>query len=170
MAELAAAQSRTEAQLGALTVVVQTLVVQAERTNARLDATLGWTFELRFRDRLTSFLGRMMRRGRLLRNDEVLDAIESAIDAGEADEVLRADAIAKGIIDGAASHVVVEVSATCAADDVDRAERRAGILRKAGLVAVPLVACEAISREMVAYARSRQVRVWCNGTMLDEAA
>lgn len=105
-----------------------------------------------------------MRRGKLLRNDEVLDALEHAVEADEA------DAIAAGIIDGVASHVVVEASATCAADDVDRAERRAGILRIAGLVAVPLVACEAISRELLAYARSRQVRVWCKGTILDAAA
>ena len=48
--------------------------------------------------------------------------------------------------------------------------QRAAILRKAGLVALPLVACEVISPELLAYARSRQVRVWCNGTMLDAAA
>ena len=119
---------------------------------------------MQFRDRLTSYLGRLMRRGKLLRNVEVLDALEHAVEADEA------DAIAAGIIDGVASHVVVEASATCAADDVDRAERRAGILRKAGLVAVPLVACEVISRELLAYARSRQVRVWCKGTILDAAA
>lgn len=37
-------------------------------------------------------------------------------------------------------------------------------------MAVPLVACEVVARELVAYARSRQVRVWCNGTMIDAAA
>ena len=105
-----------------------------------------------------------------MRNDEVLDAIEQAIDDREADEVLRADAIASGVIDGVASHVVVEVSATCDTDDITRAERRAGILRKAGLLAVPLVACEYISPESLAFARSKQVRVWCNGTILDAAA
>jgi chromosome segregation ATPase len=170
VAQLTKAQERTEAQVATLAAVVQSLGIEVRRQGNRLDSVLGWTFEMRFRDRLTSYLGRLMRRGKLLRNDEVLDAIERAIDADEADEVLRADAIAAGIIDGVASHVAVEVSATCAADDVDRAERRAGILRKAGLVAIPLVACESISRELLAYARSRQVRVWCNGTMLDAAA
>ena len=125
---------------------------------------------MQFRDRLTSYLGRLMRRGKLLRNDEVLESIEQAVDAGEADEVLRADAIATGVIDGVASHVVVEVSITCDTDDIDRAARRAGILQQAGLVAVPLVACEACSRESLTYARSRQVRVWCNGAILDAAA
>jgi hypothetical protein len=170
VAKLAEAQDRTEAQVFELTKVVQSLVIQGERQGARLDAVLGSTFELQFRDRLTSYLGRLMRRGKLLRNDEVLDAIEQAVEPDEADEVLRVDAIASGIIDGIASHVVVEVSATCGADDIDRAARRAGILRKAGLVAVPLVACKVISPELRSYAVSKQVRIWCDGTILDAAA
>ena len=168
--KLTQAQTRTEVQLAALTQVAQSLVVEGGRQATRLDAVLGRTFEMQFRDRLTSYLGRLMRRGKLLRNDEVLESIEQAVDAGEADEVLRADAIATGVIDGVASHVVVEVSITCDTDDIDRAARRAGILQQAGLVAVPLVACEACSRESLAYARSRQVRVWCNGVILDAAA
>ena len=168
--KLTQAQTRTEVQLAALTQVTQSLVVEGGRQATRLDAVLGRTFEMQFRDRLTSYLGRLMRRGKLLRNDEVLESIEQAVDAGEADEVLRADAIATGVIDGVASHVVVEVSITCDTDDIDRAARRAGILQQAGLVAVPLVACEACSRESLAYARSRQVRVWCNGAILDAAA
>ena len=168
--KLTQAQTRTEVQLAALTQVTQSLVVEGGRQATRLDAVLGRTFEMQFRDRLTSYLGRLMRRGKLLRNDEVLESIEQAVDAGEADEVLRADAIATGVIDGVASHVVVEVSITCDTDDIDRAARRAGILQQAGLVAVPLVACEACSRESLTYARSRQVRVWCNGAILDAAA
>jgi len=168
--ELTKAQTQMQTELAELTKVVRTLVVNGERQATRLDAVLGRTFEIQFRDRLTAYLGRLMRRGKLLRNDEVLDSIEQAVDAQEADEVLRADAIATGLIDGAASHVVVEVSVACGVADIDRAERRAGILRKAGLPAVALVACEVISPELVAYARSKQVRIWCNGTVLDAAA
>lgn len=170
LAELTASQTQTQAELTELTKVVRTLVINGERQATRLEAVIGWNFETRFRDRLTAYLGRFMRRGRLLRNDEVLDSIEQAVDSREADDILRADAIASGLIDGAASHVVVEVSVACGADDIDRAERRAGILRKADLPAVALVACEVISPELVAYARGKQVRIWCNGTVLDAAA
>lgn len=170
IAKLTESQDRTDAQVSELTRVVQSLVIQGERQATRLDAVLGSTFELQFRDRLTSYLGRLMRRGKLLRNDEVLDAIEQAVEPDEADEVLRVDAIASGMIEGVASHVVVEVSATCGADDIDRSARRAGILRKAGLAAVPLVACKVISPELRSYAVSRQVRIWCDGTILDAAA
>jgi hypothetical protein len=71
--------------------------------------------------------------------------------------------------DGVLSHVVVEVSSTGDTDDVVRAERRAAILRKAGMVAIPVVACEAISRETALFAQARGVRVWCSGTMLGAA-
>jgi len=78
VAALAEAQEQTEGKLAVLTEVVQSLVFSGERQATRLDAVLGRTFEMQFRDRLTSYLGRLMRRGRLLRNDEVLDAVEQA--------------------------------------------------------------------------------------------
>ena len=152
-----------------LAVALGSLTTTVERLSIRTDAVVGRTFELQFRDRLSSYLGRFLRRSKLLRNDEVLDAIESVLDSEECDEVLRVDAIASGLVDGVPSHVVVEVSSTGDTDDVVRAERRAAILRKAGMVAIPVVACEAISRETALFAQGRGVRVWCSGTMLGAA-
>jgi myosin heavy subunit len=169
VSELAVAQSRTEAKVSELAVALGSLTTTVERLSIRTDAVVGRTFELQFRDRLSSYLGRFLRRSKLLRNDEVLDAIESALDSEECDEVLRVDAIASGLVDGVLSHVVVEVSSTGDTDDVVRAERRAAILRKAGMVAIPVVACEAISRETALFAQARGVRVWCSGTMLGAA-
>ena len=166
VSELAVAQSRTEAKVSELAVALGSLTNTVERLSIRTDAVVGRTFELQFRDRLSSYLGRFLRRSKLLRNDEVLDAIESVLDSEECDEVLRVDAIASGLVDGVPSHVVVEVSSTGDTDDVVRAERRAAILRKAGMVAIPVVACEAISRETALFAQARGVRVWCSGTML----
>ncbi len=169
VSELAVAQSRTEAKVSELAVALGSLTTTVERLSIRTDAVVGRTFELQFRDRLSSYLGRFLRRSKLLRNDEVLDAIESVLDSEECDEVLRVDAIASGLVDGVPSHVVVEVSSTGDTDDVVRAERRAAILRKAGMVAIPVVACEAISRETALFAQARGVRVWCSGTMLGAA-
>ncbi len=169
VSELAEAQSRTEAKVSELAVALGSLTNTVERLSIRTDAVVGRTFELQFRDRLSSYLGRFLRRSKLLRNDEVLDAIESVLDSEECDEVLRVDAIASGLVDGVPSHVVVEVSSTGDTDDVVRAERRAAILRKAGMVAIPVVACEAISRETALFAQGKGVRVWCSGTMLGAA-
>jgi len=51
-----------------------------------------------------------------------------------------------------------------------RADERAKLLRQAGLAAIPLVACNAISPESTAMAKLRQVRIWCNGSLLEAAA
>ncbi|MCE9631644.1 MAG: hypothetical protein K8S94_13130 [Planctomycetia bacterium] len=95
---------------------------------------------------------------------------EPRVTAGEVDEFLRADIVAKGLVDGVETYVVVEVSSIGDTEGIVRAERRAGILRKAGLTAIPLVACDAISPESLAFARRSGVRVWCNGALIDAAA
>jgi hypothetical protein len=102
----------------------------------------------------------MFRRGKLIANDELLETIEAHGNEREVDEFLRADAVAKGIVDGKPTYVVVEVSVTGDVDDIVRVERQAKILRKAGLESIPLVACEAIAPESIAFAKQAGVRVW----------
>jgi hypothetical protein len=175
--ELAQAQTRTEERLNELAQAqtrteteVKSLAVALERLTIRTDAVVGRTFELQFRDRLTAYLGRFLRRGKLLGNDELLDLIEPKVTEREVDDFLRADAVASGLVDGVKSYVVIEVSSTGDIEDIIRAQRRAEVLRKAGLEAIPLVACDAISPESLAFAKLRAVRVWCNGSLVEAAA
>lgn len=177
VSELAVAQARTESTVAELvegqtklTAAQADVAVALQRLTIRTDAVVGRTFELQFRDRLTAYLGRFLRRGRLIANDELLDTIEKVVDDREAEDFLRADAIAEGMVDGNRTFVVVEVSSTGDADDIVRAERRAATLQKAGLAAIALVACDAISPESLALARMRGVRIWCNGSMIEAAA
>ncbi len=177
MNELAEAQARTEVRMNELAEAqtrtekeVRTLAEAMQRLTIRTDAVVGRTFELQFRDRLSAYLGRFLRRGKVVANDTLLDAIEPRVTAEEVDDFLRADIVAKGLVDGVETYVIVEVSSTGDTEDIVRAEKRAGILRKAGLVAIPLVACDAVSPESLAFARRSGVRVWCNGSLVDAAA
>lgn len=72
-------------------------------------------------------------------------------------------------MNGAETYVVVEVSSTGDTQDIVRAERRAAILRKAGLAAIPLVACTGIPAESLDFAHRSGVHVWCNGLVVDAA-
>jgi hypothetical protein len=153
-----------------LTAAQRDMAVALQRLTIRTDSVVGRTFELQFRDRLTSYLGRFLRRGKLIANDELLETIEQFVGENEADDFLRADAVAKGLVDGNPVYVVVEVSSTGDVEDILRAESRAGTLRKAGLASVALVACDVISPESLAFARMRDVRIWCNGSMVEAAA
>jgi hypothetical protein len=175
--QLAEAQTRTEANVAHLDATVaklaeaQTAMATAlGRLTIRTDDVVGRTFELQFRDRLTAYLGRFLRRGKLVPNDRLLDQIEPHLSDREVDDVLRADVIASGLVNGEQTHVVVEVSFTGDVDDIVRADERARLLRRAGLPAIPLVACNAISPESTAFAKGRQVRIWLNGSLLESAA
>lgn len=170
MAEFAEAHARADVKFGALTDAVHSLTETVARQAIRTDTLAGWALELRFREHLPAFLGRFLRRSRLLRNDEVIDAIESRVEPSEADDLIRADVIASGIVNGEPTHLVVEVSVTGDREDIERVARRAGILRKAGIAAIPLVACEIISPKSVAFAQANQVMVWRDGSLIDMAA
>lgn len=162
-AKLFEAQTHTEQQ-------IKTLAEAMQRLTIRTDTVVGHTFELRFRDRLTAYLGRFLRRGKVLANDALLDTIEPCVTVAEVEDFLRADIVAKGLVNGAETYVVVEVSSTGDTKDIVRAERRAAILRKAGLAAIPLVACAAILPESLDFAHRCGVQVWCNGSIVDAAA
>lgn len=189
--ELAQAQARTEARVGRLEEVVKQLVEAQIRTEARLqrleeavqklievtnklvvrtDRHEGKLLELTFRDRLPSYLGLYLRRAKVLQPADLLDAIEPRLERPDVEDFLRADILAQGLVDGAPTYVVGEVSYTADADDVERADHRAALLRKADLPAVGLVACEAVHPQTIAYAREKGVRVWADGRFVDEPA
>jgi len=175
--QLFEAQARTEASIAHLDATVAKLTeaqtgmaTALQRLTIRVDDVVGRTFELQFRDRLTAYLGRFLRRGKLVPNDRLLDQIEPHLSDREVDDVLRADVIASGLVDGEQTHLVVEVSWTGDIDDIVRADERAKLLRRAGLPAIPLVACNAISPESTAFAKLREVRIWLDGSLVGASA
>jgi len=173
-AELAEAQARSEASISRLDMAMARLAeaqtdmaTALQRLTIRTDSVVGRTLELQFRDRIASYLGLFMRRCRLVDTSQLIDALEPHLDRRELADVIRADAIASGVIDGRPSHIVVEVSAAADVDNIQRASRRAGLLRRAGLDAVPIIACEVISPESRAYAKQAEVLVWLDGRMME---
>ena len=157
---LAEAQARTEKQLEELVGIVSKLVVRSDRHEGTL-------LELKFRDRLPAYLGRLLRKAKVIDASDLLDVIEPRLAAVAVDDFLRADVVATGTIDGRQTYLVGEISYKADEDDVMRAARRAGSLVKAGLPATPLVACESIPPQTAEYARREGVRVWVDGTILE---
>jgi hypothetical protein len=157
--ELAQAQARTEAKLEQLVEIVTKLVVRSDRHEGDL-------LELRFRDRLPSYLGRLLRKAKVIEAADLIDLIEPTQGAVAVDDFLRADVVATGTLDGSLTYLVGEISYTAAEDDVMRAVRRTACLRKAGLPAMGLVACEKISSQTAEYARKEGVTVWVDGRVL----
>ena len=175
LATLAEAQVRAEARLAGvenrlarLEAVVAELVAAIKGLAIRSDRHEGTLLELKFRDRLPSYLGRYLRRAKVLQPADLLDEVEARLESAEVDDFLRADVLAQGTVNGEPTYVIGAVSYTADAGDVERAARRAALLRKASLPAVGLVACETVHSETVAYAREQGVRIWADGVLLDE--
>ena len=167
IANLAEAQARTEVRIEELATNMNSFATILNQLVIRSDRHEGRLLELRFRDRLPSYLGRFLRKGKVIQASDLLDQIEPKLAEAAVDDFLRADVVATGMVDGKPTYLVGEVSYTVDADDVMRAARRAACLVKAGLPAIPLVACEKISPQTTAYARQEGVRVWVDGSLLD---
>ena len=161
MVQLTARVDSLAERMNQLTAVVEKLVIRSDRHEGTL-------LELKFRDRLPSYLGRYLRRAKVLQPADLLDEVEASLESAEVDDFLRADVLAQGTVNGEPTYLIGEVSYTADASNVERAARRAGLLRKASLPAVGLVACEAVHPETVAYAREQGVRIWADGVLLAE--
>jgi hypothetical protein len=144
MGELAEAQNHTDIQFGEMSRVVSEPASFQQQMLIRLNRNDGRSFELFLRTHLPAYLVRHLRRCRVISAEQLLDTVESRLAEELVDDLLRADLIATAVVDDRLMHLVGEVSCTADNEDVVRAARWAGLLRAAGIQAMPFVACEAI--------------------------
>jgi hypothetical protein len=159
VAELAAAQQRTEARVDRLDQVFAQLVEAQQRTEAHLAQLAkdvgklrGDGVENRYRLHATAYFGTIVRRTHVLTDDERSDLFDAAMDRGalslaEVRDIALADAIVRGLIreDQRQVYLVVEASLTVGHEDVERAARRASLLARTGVEAIPVVAGEELA-------------------------
>lgn len=173
---LAEAQARTEEQLREFQAAVErrftALESRADAVGSRFDAV-----DARF-DAVDGRLGRLGRdvgdlKGRSLEDRlradprryvpgrvarsvrplaaERLDELVAGLSPDDADDVNRADAVfAARLADGTDVVFVAEAAFTVHVDDIERAVRRAGLLRRAGVDARPIVVAQQPPHQAVA--------------------
>ncbi len=159
-AQLTLAQKETEK---ALKQLIQRVDIHEQRL-AKLD---GRTLEMQFRDKAPAYLGRVLRRTRVVSVGDIGEDLEGVLTPGEWDDLRMADIILTGRADMGGRKtdvfVVVEVSVTVDAADVERAARRAALLRKKGWKAIAVAAGDSASDELVSLAAHRGVAVLRDG-------
>jgi len=175
--ELAAAQNRTESRVeelaGAQTRTEHTLndvVKTQQKMLIRLDRLDGHMLEDKVAKNLPAFLGREFRKCRVLERAEFVEGLENRLPEADLADLMRADVIATAKRDEQLVHLVVEVSCTADADDLDRAARRTAALGSAGFAAIGIVACESISPQTLTAAQRQGLRILANGWLLPDAA
>ena len=168
MTALAEQQKLTSAEVRDLADTVRTLHI-------RTDKTAGWALEWVVGNRLPAYVGRQIKRCRVVGPMDVIESLEGRpaireLSDEDLDQLRRADLIATGVIDDEKIYLVGEVSFTADNDDVLRAARRAAVLRKIGERAQPFVACDAIAPISAELARREGVWIIVEGRLLTPAA
>jgi hypothetical protein len=166
--DLAEQQKLTNAEVRDLADTVRTLHI-------RTDKTAGWALEWVVGNRLPAYVGRQIKRCRVVGPMDLIESLEDRpamreLSAEDLDQLRRADLIATGTIDGDTIYLVGEVSFTADNDDVLRAARRAAVLRKIGERSQPFVACDAIAPISAELARREGVWIIVEGRLLTPAA
>jgi cell division protein FtsB len=124
-----------------------------QRFEVQMAEMRGWFLEERYRTHAPAYFGRFLRQVQPVHMGRLADALRERLAEGELAEVLLADLILTGRLPTPAGPlaiwIVVEVSTTVDRRDVERAQRRAGLLRQARYPAVAVAG----GREATAGAR-----------------
>jgi outer membrane murein-binding lipoprotein Lpp len=165
--ELTARVDQLAARVDELVQAVGVMRVDINRAHQRLDAELGYLYEMRFERKAPSLFGKWLRKPRVVTLSD-LDLVDEAEDAGKLDErelvELRAlDLIIEGRDRSDPAQrpllLAVEISRTIDADDVSRALTRAKALEKAGYRARAAVGGRAIDERARVLAEAAGVLV-----------
>lgn len=187
MHELAEAQRHTEERVGQLATHMDELARRLEQLTARMDQLIevqtrmgsdverlkGSDLERRYRERAHAYFSRLLRRIHVLSGDELMALLEEAVtrkqlSEDEADDILQADVVIRGRRreDGTEVYGVVEVSWGVGLSDVQRASRRATLLARTGMPALPVVAGFWLTPEAQEPARAFKVWQVTNGHVI----
>ena len=166
---------RLQQELRDIVVALQTLKGHVDKVEVKLANIDGRTLELIYHQKASAYFGRLLRRPKVFPSDKLWEVAEAHVTEEEFNDLLLLDLLVKG----KAKHepelgdvwLAVEISAVVDEHDVQRAARRAALLRKAGNIVIPVVAGEDVRLEAEAAARQEVVVVMQDGrTFLWEEA
>jgi hypothetical protein len=126
---------RLESAVYMLTQQVQELVNAQRRTDNTVGSLKGYILEDRYRKKASAYFGCLLRRPQVVEPDTLWDDLEARLSEEEVTDVLLVDLIVRGQPraqpEAPEVWLAVEVSAVVDENDVERARRRAELLRRA---------------------------------------
>ncbi len=191
--ELAEAQKRTEESLAALVqrvdrieLILAELIQRVDRLDQRVDhldqrltkveqrlaKVDGRTLEIEYERKAMSYFGQILRRPMVVNLGELEERVETFLSDQELQDLWRADLVIQGRlrqpIRGAErpeAWLAVEVSVLVDREDIERAEQRAALLRKAGFMAFAVAAGEDVTEKALLLAEERGVILIQDGSV-----
>ena len=173
--ELAESQRKTEEELRRLAIRVDSLSADVETLKRDVAELKGDSLERRYRERAPSYFGRLLKGIRVLSFEDLAALADRGVEEGiismeEREELLQADVVLRGIRweDGMETYLVVEVSWGVGVGDVERAYRRAAVMRRLGVgEAAAAVAGRSIAPEAEELTHERGVIAVIDGGIIN---
>jgi hypothetical protein len=152
--QLAELRRQTDARFAELAEAIRQLTLRFEEAQQRNEDWFadirGELLEIRYRNRIGSIFGGRLCKPRVVDGGDVWDMFRGRLDEAEIRRIVAADLIVRGGLLPAQGEgelwLVVEVSGVIDRNDVARAAERAALLRKAGLLVVPVAAGERLTQ------------------------
>ena len=145
MDELTKRVDQLTQSVGDLSVTVANNLARTDKIDGRMGNIEGQLLESLFDHNIPNWVRRFVRKPTRVYSDD-LAQVEQAVASGtltegDADNLAALDALVRGIdrADGEETYLAVELSFTVNAEDVERADNRATLLKRAGLRARPFV-------------------------------
>ena len=177
--ELTEAQKRTEQRVNELTEAQKRTELNLQRLTDRVGQISGDLLELKYRTKAPSYFGRILRQARAVDFPELEPLVEERLTREQLEDLLLLDLLVRGRLrqpsqpsqSDAEVWLAVEVSSVVDREDVERARRRAGWMRQAGLVVLPVAAGHAVTAGGHEVAAANGVIIQLDGQieLLDEA-
>jgi multidrug efflux pump subunit AcrA (membrane-fusion protein) len=171
--ELATAQLTLTRGIADLREAVHTLGDRTYTLMTDIGELKGSDLERRYRERPFAYFQRLIRQAHTLSGDELNAMLDRAVTAGQLteedlDEIVWANAVVRGRRreDDQEVFLVVEASWGVGPYDVQRADRRAKLLAKAGVATLPVVAGMWLTPDGEAAARALKVWRVTNGRVV----
>lgn len=143
-----AIQHLTE-QVAGLTREVRELTENQRHMANTVSRLKGESLEWSYRNKIYGYFGYLMRRLKVVDLSTIDEALETNLTSGEFRDVFRLDLLATGQLrespGGPEVWLAIEISSVVDSNDVDRAWRRANLIRRVGPLVLPVAAGERVT-------------------------
>ena len=146
LSEIKTAMQHLTEQVAALTRDVRELTENQQRIDNTVSRLKGESLEWSYRNKIYGYFGYLMRRLKVVDLSTIDEALETTLTSGEFRDVFRLDLLATGQLrespGGPEVWLAIEISSVVDRNDVDRAWRRASLIRRVGPLVLPVAAGE----------------------------
>ncbi len=159
--------SRIETAIEHLTEQVTALTENQQRIDNTVSRLKGDMLELTYRNKIYGYFGHLMRRLKVVDLSTIDEVLETTLAPGEFRDVFRLDLLATGQLraspGGPEVWLAIEISSVVDSNDVDRAWRRASLIRRVGPLVLPIAAGDRTTSGAETAARDQNVVLMIDG-------